>query len=59
MRHILSLTVWVALIFADVARAEDAETPILDVRVEEIKNRGGEIGIAVFKSPTGYPVHTE
>lgn len=39
--------------------SDPAAPPVLQVRVQGIKGAKGEIGIAVFNSPTGYPIHIE
>ena len=38
----------------------DGEAPgIIEVRIEGIQPRPGEIGVALFNAKTGYPVHIE
>ena len=41
------------------AHAQDVDFANLAVRVEGIRNKTGEIGVALFTSPKGYPTHLE
>lgn len=39
--------------------AQEVDYATLEVRVEGIQNRKGEIGVALFNSPKGYPTHLQ
>lgn len=41
------------------AQAQEVDYASLEVRVEGIRNHQGEVGVALFNSPKGYPVHIE
>ena len=41
------------------AQAQEADFANLEVRVEGIRDHPGEVGVALFNSPKGYPVHIE
>ena len=57
LRIILTIALLV-VVFSSVTQAQDAVAPTLEVRVEGIRgDKGGELGVAVFNSRTGYPVH--
>ena len=43
----------------NLAHAQDVDFVNLGVRVEGISNNNGEIGVALFNSPKGYPTHIE
>ena len=59
LRIVLAIVLLV-VVFSSVTQAQDAVAPKLEVRVEGIKSdKGGELGVAVFNSRTGYPIHIE
>lgn len=39
--------------------AQEADYATLEVHVDGIQNRKGEIGVALFNSPKGYPTHLQ
>ena len=53
------LIVVIAIACVPLAHGEGPEYATLRVRVEGIRDRKGEIGVALFNSPKGYPAHTE
>ena len=59
MLKIASVMIVCVAICANVAYAQDVDYATLEVRVESIRNHPGEIGVALFNSPKGYPVHLE
>ena len=59
LRIILAIVLLV-VVFSSVTQAQDVVAPTLEVRVEGIRSdKGGELGLAVFNSRTGYPIHIE
>jgi len=47
------------VLFAHAPQAREVDFATLEVRVEGIRPTPGEIGVALFDSPKGYPVHIE
>ena len=59
MRRVAILMGLALLVVSRVALADDADGATLDVRVEGIRSNKGEVGVALFHSPLGYPIHIE
>ena len=60
MARILGMMMISLVFFSHPVSAEGVDYANLEVRVEGIKNnKGGEIGVALFNSPKGYPTHLE
>ena len=55
--RILLVLMW--LVVSGASLAQEVDYANLAVRVESIRNNTGEIGVALFRSPKGYPTHTE
>lgn len=52
--------VWLVLSSSSFAHAQEVDYAALEVRVEGIQHqKRGEVGVALFNSPKGYPAHTE
>lgn len=52
-------TLIVSLIFFPSHLPAEGDYATVEVRVEGIQNNQGEIGVALFNSPKGYPTHLE
>lgn len=50
----ICMAIWVPVAFA-----QEVDYATLEVHVKGIRNHPGEIGVALFNSPKGYPVHIE
>jgi len=59
MLRILSILLFFILIFPQAAQAEKIDYGNIEVRVEGIRNGIGEVGVALFSNPKGYPTHLE
>ncbi len=59
MRRCWLVVVCAIVLASHIAYAADAEFANLDVRVNGVRNNKGEVGVALFNSPLGYPIHIE
>ena len=50
---------FVMIVVTGLAHAADPDFSTLTVRVEGIRNHPGEVGVALFQNPKGYPTHLE
>jgi len=57
--RILSIVIFLIVIFSNITQAREVDYASLHVRVEGIRNYKGEVGVALFDSPKGYPTHSE
>lgn len=49
----------VGVLFSQVALAQTVDYAEVAVRVEKVARSKGEVGVAVFSSPKGFPIHLE
>src|SRR3989338_7964624 len=59
MFRVVSIIIPLVVIFSNLAQAEDAAIPTLEVQVVGIKDLEGEIGVALWNSKLGYPTELE
>ncbi|MBI2083571.1 MAG: DUF2141 domain-containing protein [Deltaproteobacteria bacterium] len=59
MRRLKLFLLFMGLTLSFVSVAYADESAILEVQVEGIKNKKGEVGVALFSSTMGYPTHLE
>ena len=60
MFRIACALAFLVFVFSNISQAQVDNTPTLEIRIEGIKgDKKGEIGVAVFKSRKGFPIHIE
>ena len=59
MHRMIAIGLFLVLSASGLAQAEDGDFANIKVRVEGIRDNKGEIGVALFNSPKGYPTHLE